>query len=221
MEGFGFTIVQGRSMSDSEPQSTNTEGQIPIESSSDRSLLLRFQEGSQDAATALYIRYARRLQALAKAQTGKQLATRFDPEDVVQSVFRTFFRRAVESGYDVPAGEELWQLLLVLALNKIRSLATFHRAKKRDVARTGQPSGIEDYSKGTASQDEVAYESMRMVIDELVADLPTPQDRIVQLRIEGHEIKQIAEMTSRSKRTVERTLQQFRTQLAKLIDSEV
>lgn len=208
-------------MPDSKPESINTVGQIPVQPSSDRSLLLRFQEGSQDAATALYLRYARRLQSLAKAQTGKQLATRFDPEDVVQSVFRTFFRRAVESGYDVPAGEELWQLLLVLALNKIRSLATYHRAMKRDVARTGHPSGIEEYSTSSPTQDELAYESMRMVIDELIAKLPAPQDRIVQLRIEGHEIKQIAEMTSRSKRTVERTLQQFRTQLAKLIDSEV
>ena len=86
MEVFGFTILQGLGMSDSEAQSIDNKGQISIQSSSDRSLLLRFQEGNQDAATALYVRYARRLQALAKAQTGKQLATRFDPEDVVQSV---------------------------------------------------------------------------------------------------------------------------------------
>jgi len=207
-------------MSDSEAQSIDTEGQISIQSSSDRSLLLRFQEGNQDAATALYVRYARRLQALAKAQTGKQLATRFDPEDVVQSVFRTFFRRAIESGYDVPAGEELWQLLLVLALNKIRSLATYHRALKRDVARTGHPDGIEKFQGSSSKQEEVAYETMRMVVQDLVADLPFPKNRIVELRIEGHEIKEIAEITSRSKRTVERTLQQFRSQLAKLIDNE-
>lgn len=206
-------------MSDLESESVNTEGPS-IQSSSDRSLLLRFQEGSQDAATALYVRYARRLQALAKTQTGQQLATRFDPEDVVQSVFRTFFRRAVESGYDVPAGEELWQLLLVLALNKIRSLATYHRALKRDVGRTGPASGLENFQTGSLEQEEVAYETMRIVVQDLVADLPSPKNRIVELRIEGHEIQQIAELTCRSKRTVERTLQQFRTQLAKLIDNE-
>lgn len=187
---------------------------------SDRSLLLRFKEGSQDAATELYLRYAKRLQALAKAQTGDQLATRFDPEDVVQSVFRTFFRRAVERGYQVPAGEELWQLLLVLALNKIRSLATYHRAQKRDVARTDHPQHLENTYTISAENDELAYDTMRMVVDELVAGLPAPQDKIVQLRIEGYEIGQIAEMSGRSKRTVERTLQQFRSRLAKLIDSE-
>ncbi len=208
-------------MSDSKSQSIGAEGQVSIQSSSDRSLLLRFQEGNQDAATTLYMRYAKRLQVLAKAQTGQQLAARFDPEDVVQSVFRTFFRRAVESGYDVPAGEELWQLLLVLALNKVRTLATHHRAKKRDVGRTSCPTGFEEVHAGASGQDDMAYETMRMVVEELIADLPKPQDRIVELRIEGHEIQQIAEMTHRSKRTVERTLQQFRNQLAKLIDKEI
>jgi RNA polymerase sigma-70 factor (ECF subfamily) len=169
----------------------------------------------------LYLRYAKRLQALARAQTGEQLATRFDPEDVVQSVFRTFFRRAVEQGYQVPAGEELWQLLLVLALNKIRSLATYHRAQKRDVARTDHPAHLENAQTGSPEDDKLANETMRMVVDELVSSLPAPQDKIVQLRIEGHEISQIAEMTGRSKRTVERTLQQFRSRLAKLIDSEI
>ncbi|NOZ39557.1 MAG: sigma-70 family RNA polymerase sigma factor [Planctomycetes bacterium] len=196
-------------------------GETSAQSSTDKSLLRRFREGNQDAATALYVRYAKRLQALAKAQTGEQLASRFDPEDVVQSVFRTFFRRAVDTGYDVPAGDELWQLLLVMALNKIRTLATHHRAQKRDVARTGNPKHFEQLYEGSSGQDEVAYETMRMVVEELVADLPAPKNRIVELRIEGHEVQQIAKETKRSMRTVERTLQQFRSRLAKLIDDEV
>ncbi len=103
---------------------------------SDRSLLRRFRSGEQDAATEIYVRYARRLQALAARQAGADLASRFDPEDVVQSVFRTFFRRASAGYYEAPAGEELWRLLLVLSLHKVRDLATHHRAQKRDVGRT-------------------------------------------------------------------------------------
>ncbi len=191
-----------------------------VYSTSDSSLLRRFQTGQQDAATALYVRYARRLQALAKKQTGQQLSQRFDPEDVVQSVFRTFFRRASEGCYEVPVGEELWQLLLVLALNKIRTLAVYHRAQKRDAGRTVGTEAVGEIASETSGEDAVAYETMKMVIDELVAKLPEPQDRIIQLRIEGHEIGEIAMMTKRSKRTVERTLQQFRQQLTKLIDEE-
>jgi len=192
----------------------------PTDSISDHSLLRRFRTGNQDAATTLYLRYAKRLEALARRQTGQQLATRFDPEDVVQSVFRTFFRRAVDSGYEVPAGEELWQLLLVLALNKIRSLGAYHRAQKRDVARTNSPTPETAWSPAAKAGDDLAYQTMRIVVEDLIATLPPPQDRIVELRIEGHEVQQIAVVVSRSKRTVERTLQQFRNRLAKLIDVE-
>ena len=60
---------------------------------SDHSLVRRFRHGQEDAPTKLYIRYAQRLHALATKQTSNELARRVDPEDIVQSVFRTFFRR--------------------------------------------------------------------------------------------------------------------------------
>src|SRR5690349_20841483 len=88
---------------------------------SDGSLLARVREGSQDAAAALYHRYAQRLLALARAKCGDDLAARVDAEDIVQSVFGSFFRGARQGYYDVPSGEEMWGLLLVIGLNKIRA----------------------------------------------------------------------------------------------------
>src|SRR5205823_9703271 len=105
---------------------------------SDRSLLRRLRSGSEDAATQLYRRYAHRLRALARANTSTQLARRVDAEDIVQSVFRIFFTAASQGLYDVPAGEDLWKLLLVIALNKIRAEGVFHQAAKRDVRATAE-----------------------------------------------------------------------------------
>jgi RNA polymerase sigma-70 factor (ECF subfamily) len=215
------SLVEKSFVSDPPPTPDGPPIEIPVDAVSDHSLLRRFRSGNQDAATALYVRYAKRLQALARAQTGHELATRFDPEDVVQSVFRTFFRRAVDSGYAVPPGEELWQLLLVLALNKIRSLAAFHRAQKRDVGRTRGTHESDRWDPMATVGDELAYQTMQMLVGELISSLPPPQDQIVRLRIEGYEVQQISDAVSRSKRTVERTLQQFRERLAKLIDIEV
>jgi RNA polymerase sigma-70 factor (ECF subfamily) len=183
----------------------------------DRSLLMRFREGEQDAATELYVRYARRLQALAQRQTGADLAARFDPEDVVQSVFRTFFRRAAEGCYEAPGGEELWGLLLVIALNKVRKLASRHRAEKRSAQRTVAAEDAGELVR-MADGDALAYDTMRLVVEELIESLPPPQDAVVRLRIEGHEVADIARATGRSKRTVERTLQQFRERLNRLIE---
>jgi RNA polymerase sigma-70 factor (ECF subfamily) len=194
---------------------------MPTESAlSDASLLRRFRSGEQDAATTLYRRYARRLHALATRQTGTDLAARFDPEDVVQSVFRTFFRRAAAGFYQVPAGDELWGLLLVLALHKVRDLAVFHRAKKRDVAKTWQVDESDEENQRLSVDDRVAFQSLKLVIEEVIRDLPAPNRKIIELRIEGHEVAEIAGETERSKRTVERTLQIFREKLRQLIELE-
>ena len=51
-------------MSESTENSSPTSDRLPIEERSDRSLLRRLRRGEDDAATALYLRYAHRLRAL-------------------------------------------------------------------------------------------------------------------------------------------------------------
>ena len=190
---------------------------VVARSSTDHYLVGRLRTGEQDAATELYLRYAHRLQAWASSQTSSTLKTRFDPEDVVQSVFRTLFRRVGEGLYDVPPGEELWQLLLVLALNKIRKLAAFHYAKKRDVGKTFGSATLDRVQHGDPG-DETSLQILQMVIDDLLSGIPAANRAIVELRIQGHQCSAIAERTQRSQRTVERVLNQFRQKLSVLID---
>jgi RNA polymerase sigma-70 factor (ECF subfamily) len=189
-------------------------------STSDRSLLRRLQHGQADASTELYLRYAERLHALTAAQSGPDLAQRVDPEDIVQSVFRTFFRRASLGHYVVPDGEEIWKLLLVIALNKVRATSQFHRAAKRDVRRTARGAAFDWAVESRAGRDEVALSFLRMVIEEVLQDLPEAHRRMVELRIEGHEVNEIAAAAQRSKRSVERVLQDFRQRLGALIEED-
>lgn len=197
---------------------SDTDAQAPeLSSRSDRSLLRRFRSGEQDAATALYVRYSRRLHALADAQTNRELAVRVDPEGIVQSVFRTFFRRAAAGEYEVPDGEELWKLFLVMALNKIRTRATHHRAAKRDVKQTR---AILPTDQRIAGDEAEAFTILKLTVEELLVDLPERQQEMVLMRIEGHEVAEIAQRTNRSKRSVERLLQSFRRSLGKAISEE-
>src|SRR5437870_3821251 len=103
---------------------------------SDQSLLRRFRLGQEDAAAEIYRRYAPRLHSLARRQCSGSLALRVDADDIVQSVFSAFFEGARKGLYDVPDGEDLWRLILVIALNKVRAKRIFHRAAKRDVRLT-------------------------------------------------------------------------------------
>jgi RNA polymerase sigma-70 factor (ECF subfamily) len=183
-------------MNDSEPQRF-----------SDSSLLVRFQSGEDDAATALYSRYAARLMQLANRSTGDDLSTRVDAEDIVQSVFRTFFRRVSDGHYMIPEGEELWKLLLVIALNKVRMIAIHHRAAKRNVSQT------RSMGEREIEQSTDATEVLRMTIDDVLVKLPESHQEVVHARIDGYEIAEIASRVSLSRRSVERILQSFRKRL--------
>ncbi len=184
----------------------------------DHSLIQRFRGGEQDAATQLYLRYAARLQSWASSRTSATYTPRFDEEDVVQSVFRTLFRRVSEGLYDVPPGEELWQLLLVIALNKIRKLANHHRAQKRDVGKTHGSDALDLQQFRNQTKDETSLQILQFVLEDLLGTMNETQQRIVELRIEGHKSEDIAEQTGRSSRTVERVLQVFRLKLSDELD---
>jgi RNA polymerase sigma-70 factor (ECF subfamily) len=184
----------------------------------DHSLLLRVKAGHDGAATALYLRYAGHLRALAARQSSPALSARMDPDDIVQSVFRTFFRRVAKDQYDVPRGDDLWKLFLVIALHKIRNAAAHHKAAKRDVRQTVHVGDVKPVAEAVGTPDDTDLAVLRMVIEEILTALPESSRPIVQLRIEGHEVADIADRTGRSKRSVERVLQQFRDQLRGLLD---
>jgi RNA polymerase sigma-70 factor (ECF subfamily) len=207
-------------MANPEPPESAPQADPPRESVSDRSLLRRLQRGQADASTELYLRYAERLLKLAASQSSHELAQRVDPEDIVQSVFRTFFRRASLGEYTVPDGEEIWKLLLVIGLNKIRGTGAFHRAAKRDVRRTDGGESFDRVIESEPGRDETALSVLRMVVEDLLVDLPEAHRRVIELRIEGHEVTGIADAVRRSKRTVERVIQEFCRRLDAQIHDE-
>src|SRR5258707_536336 len=185
--------------SDGPERPAGADGPAPT----DQSLLRRFPLGDQGAAQGLYRRYAGRLRALASAQCGPDLQVRFDADDIVQSVFRTFFQGLRESAYRVPEGQELWGLLFVIALHKIRNQANYHRAAKRDI---GQTVGGE-FLETNFADDEASLNFLMMLIEDEIKDYPPVNKDIVRMRIEGYDIGEIVRSTGRSRRTVERVLQ--------------
>ena len=162
---------------------------------SDKSLMRRFRQGEDDAPTQLYLRYAERLQALATKQTSAELGRRLDPEDIVQTVFRTFFRRVAQGNYDVPDGEEIWKL----------------------VRRTNSGDANDLVIQEASGKDETALAVLRMVVDDVLTGLSESHRKMIELRIEGHEVVEISQAVGRSKRSVERVLQDFRRRMGELI----
>ncbi len=184
----------------------------------DAVLLRDVQDGDATAAEELFRRYANRVRNLAHAKLSRELARLIDADDIVQSVFRRFFRAAHAGRFAVAPGEDLWELLLVMTLNLLRSEELFHRAQKRDLRRTGElAESAGSYSCGLVPGGDVL---LNLAVGEALERLPEPAGQIVRLRLDGYEVAEIAVLTGRSKRSVERALMESRSRLRSLLQLE-
>lgn len=161
----------------------------------------------------LYERYARRVLGLVEAKLGPRLRSTTEPEDVVQSVFKSMFRGVQSGNYDAPPGSTMWNLLAVIAVNKLRRRAAHQSAQRRDSSRQVPLDLVDDREV----VDDKSLEDFEVYVRETL-DLLRPLDReIVTLRIQGHAVDEIAKISGRSRRTVERSLQNSRKRLASLL----
>lgn len=183
-----------------------------------RQLLARWQKGDQAAATQLFQRYASRLIALARSQLSSRLSNRVDPEDVVQSVYRSFFVESRNGQYQLERGGDLWQLLVTMTLHKLANQANRFGAQKRAISRE-RSFGSEDSFLGigapmlarTPSPAEAA--ALADQLEQALRGLEPPQRRIVELRLQGYNLHEIAAELPCSLSTVRRVLQRVKSQL--------
>jgi RNA polymerase sigma-70 factor (ECF subfamily) len=211
-------------MMDEATQPSETTGAATPDSQvtrSDGSLVYYYRQGDEAAATELFLRYAARLQGLARGKLSDQIRGRVDADEIVQSVFRRFFQSLRDGTCAVPRGADLWSLLFTIGLNRIRAEENFHRAQVRDVRRT-------ESATTPAQTDELVRELedwkpgpfVQVLVDDLLAQLPEQHRKVVQLRIENFEVSRIAEMLGRSKRSTERMLAEAREYLQSILDEE-
>src|SRR5262245_51632096 len=86
--------------------------------------------GQEDAAAQeLFDRFARRLIALAHRHIAAGLRHKVDPEDVVQSAYKSFFLRYDAANLEVVNWNSLWGLLSLVTVRKCAERAAYHRAK--------------------------------------------------------------------------------------------
>ncbi|MDX1963435.1 MAG: sigma-70 family RNA polymerase sigma factor [Pirellulales bacterium] len=179
---------------------------------SDGSLLQFYRQGNNAAAEQLFARYAAKLERLAKYNLSRAAGQRIDAEDIVQSVFRRFFASVDRGNYDLPRGADLWSLLMVIALNRVRSEEALQRAGMRDIRCTVP---FEDQHPAGPGLSAEQGDLTRLLIAEAIEDLPAQHRAVVELRIQNYEVAEIAARVQRSKRTVERLLQEARAALLK------
>lgn len=185
-------------------------------------LLARWRDGDERAATEIYERYVGRLMVLARDKLSAGVQRRVSAEDVVQSVCRSFFRVSTQGRYVCERSGDLWNLLSKITLNKVRQQIKFHSAQKRTYLRESEIADIDDADSTNWHPQALAREPTPAeaagLLEELefvLSGLEPVHREILERRLQGAEIEEIATETSRSERTVRRVLEIARTKLEK------
>jgi RNA polymerase sigma-70 factor (ECF subfamily) len=183
-------------------------------------LMERLRAGDSAAAGEVFQRFAQRLIGLARSRLDSQLRQKLDPEDVMQSVFRSFFRRQADGALHAENWDRLWSLLAVITLRKCGHKAEFFHAGVRDVRREGTgPAADPSLALCQAIAREPRPEEVAMLtetVERLLRSLE-PRDRtILEQTLQGASVAEVSRRVGFSQRTVERVLDRVRLKLERL-----
>ncbi|QJW95382.1 RNA polymerase sigma factor [Frigoriglobus tundricola] len=169
---------------------------------------------AEAAASEVFHRFATRLTAVAATKLTDPIRLRVGPEDIVQSVFRSFFRRFADGQFKAGGWEALWAILVVIAVRKCWKRSAGHRADRRDVGRevsdpdsSGSPPGW-----GAVSREPTPEEAAELadLVDYLTARLSVKDQQIFKMRLEEFSPTEIAAAVGLPQATVFRRLASLR-----------
>ena len=191
----------------------------------DAELVQRWRSGDDAAATQLHERYIDRLMTLIGRHIARKFQGRFDPDDVAQSVFGSFFRRTREGHFEFDSDEDFWRLLLTIGLNKVRKKVEFNQAGKRDPSRELRPTESDDAQSFLAEclcrqPSVVELATFADLLEAVIRELDPTERAVVALRIEGCTQPEIAERLGLGERTVRRLFTGIRDRAAQVLEAE-
>ena len=177
----------------------------------------RLRAGDDEAASRVFHRYAKRLVGLASRKLALGLRRKVDPEDIVQSVFRSFFVRHADGQYELQDWDSLWAILAVITVRKSINRGKFHRRGRRDAYREVASPHADDSRPGWefVARDPTPEEALILAetVDGLMQQYDERDREILALALQGFSVREISEQVGYAERTVRRVLQRVREDL--------
>jgi RNA polymerase sigma-70 factor (ECF subfamily) len=178
-------------------------------------VMAQLRQGDNKAAAEIFRRFSERLVALARSRLAPQVRQKIDPEDVLQSVFRSFFNRQAHGQVQADSWESLWSLLVVITLRKCGRRWDYFHAARRDIRREVETDSLPDASGSTwqAPDPEPTPEEAAMLtetVEQLMSSLEGRQREILTLSLQGLSPHEISDQLGCTERTVYRVLERIR-----------
>jgi len=187
--------------------------------------MARLKTGDQRAARDIFERFVNRLIALAGTRLGGRLRRKLDPEDVVQSVFNSFFARQTNDPFQVANWDGLWGLLASITIHKCGHKIEHFQAACRDARAeiSSTPMTREQVADWEAVAGDPSPSQIAILDETVLALLDTLDERdgqIFMLCLQGWSTDEIADEVKCSERTVQRILDRARRRLESELTDE-
>ncbi len=176
-------------------------------------LLEAWKRGNERAAGYLLKRYQTRLLPLVRVRLSRKFARRIDPEDVLQSAWRSFFSRVRSNRLEPQDDDGVWRLLVTLSLRKLYRQVHRHTAQQRSVDLEQQELtawlGQRPSTGPTAQQIAMLMEEIRL----LSQTLDSTACEVLKRSLQGQDVPLIARETGFQERSVRRALERIQRSL--------
>jgi RNA polymerase sigma-70 factor (ECF subfamily) len=116
----------------------------------------------------------------------------FDSMDISQSVLASFFMRAAVGEYNLDQPQQLVQLLVGMARNKLREKVRFHQRRRRDIRRV-QGVASEGEEQDPAAESPSQLIAGKELLGEFHKRLSEEERRLADLRAQGRDWAAIAQ----------------------------
>lgn len=179
---------------------------------------------NDEFARMIIERFRPRLLEEIDRQIGDYLRKRFDEEDIVQSAFCSFFRRANQGQYQFDHSNALFRLLLTIATNKLRRAARHHTRGRRDVRKEAAVTANEVEPSDKTWENELTQGTSDIVmrVGEIVDRLPERNAEFFRRRyVENHSFGRISADLNWSVSTIKRVLRETREKIRDQIDPDL
>lgn len=182
-------------------------------------VMARLRGGDEAAAAQVFRRFAQRLVALARSRLQPLMRQKVDPEDVLQSVFHSFFTRYAGGQFDLKSWDNLWTLLTVITLRKCGRRVGYFRAARRDARREAAVSPLESGTGWEAvARDPTPSQAAMLaeIVEHLLRGLEGRERQILVLSLQGRTVAEISTEVGCTGRTVRRVLTRVRDRLERM-----
>jgi RNA polymerase sigma-70 factor (ECF subfamily) len=174
---------------------------------------------------AEFERFTRRLIGLARGHLDVRLQHKIEPEDIVQSVYKSFLLRYGEKEIAEKGLDGLWSLLTLLTLRKCADRVRHYRADRRDVGREAS-SSTADHSEpwreaiGREPTPEQAV-LLAETVEQILQGLAPAERPVIELSLQGYSAQEVSQKLGRAERSVRRLRQRLKQQLERLHSADV